>query len=206
MTTTQQILDKYELQVDDASELSSSEEIALANEVYNEICNDRDWEWLKVTATGTTSTTVPYIALPADFRQIAPNKYNKSVVFVGTDYQEYIVVQSSNRRDYRDQDGFCYIDIPNSRLVFTLQPTEAKAVEYDYIKNPADLIVATTPTPSVPLFNKKWWDVISYGMAAKFNNIELTDKGVSYQKENQREFYRMLGEMQMEDANVKLSL
>jgi hypothetical protein len=42
----------------------------LLNDVYGDICDDRDWEWLKATATGTTSTTVPYIALPADFKKM----------------------------------------------------------------------------------------------------------------------------------------
>jgi len=205
MTTTQEILTRYELQVDDASELSSTEELALANEVYNEICNERDWEWLKSTFTGNTSTTVDYIALPSNFRQITPNKNNESVVFVGSDYSEYKVIPFSSRRDYRDADGYCYIDVPNSRLVFTLQPTEVKAVEYDYMTNPTDLTTSLV-TPSVPLFNSKFWNVISYGMASKFNNIELSEKASSYQKENQLEYYRILEDMRLEDANIKLSL
>src|SRR4051812_2394029 len=100
--TGDEIIDKFELQVDDASELSSDESLDLANDVYTEVQDDRDWEWLKRTATDTTSTSVPYINLPGDFKKIAPNKDNRSVVFVGTDFQEYEVVSFSDRRDYRD--------------------------------------------------------------------------------------------------------
>jgi len=196
------IIARYNLQVDDASELSSDEELSLANEVYTEIANDRPWEWLKSTATGTTSTTVAYVALPADFKELSPNKDNKSVIFVGTDYQEYLVIPFSSRRDYRNQDGYCYIDVPNQRLYFTLQPTSAKAIEYDYIKVPAALTLNTAPLITTEQFGK----LIAYGMAAKFNNIELTEKDKSYQPENKSQYDKILSDLAMEDAKIKLSI
>lgn len=196
------IIERYNLQVDDASELSSAEELALANEVYVDICNDRDWEWLKSTATGTTSTSVAYIALPSNFKQLIPNKDNRTVIFVGTDYQEYEVVPFSSRRDYRDQDGFCYIDSVNLRLYFTLQPTSAKAIEYDYITRPTAITTATGPVVSTDQFG----NLVAYGMAAKFNPIEQTDKSVSYQRENKQLYNDILSDLRLEDANVKLSI
>ena len=199
MTTTE-IISRFNLQVDDSSELSTQESLDLANEVYTDIQNDRPWEWLKTPATGTTSITVPYIALPADFKSVVPNSYGYSVVFVGTDYQEYRIVPYSSRRNYRDQDGFCYIDIPNSRLVFTKQPTSAKAVEYDYIKVAATLTGATSP-----LFRAGFHNLIAYGMAAKFNPIELTEKSASYQRENTVSYLNMLSDMAVEDANIKIT-
>ena len=143
--TTEDIINRFNRQVDDSSELSSDEELALLNQVYKEIQLLRSWEWLKKSATGTTSTTLPYIALPSDFRAFSPNREyeyqygNGSVVFVGTNYQPFRVVSWSNRRNYRDLDGYCYLDIPNSRLYFTKQPTEAKAIEYDYLMYAPDL-------------------------------------------------------------------
>lgn len=196
------IIARFNLQVDDSSELSSTEELDLANEVYTDIANDRQWEWLKTTATGTTSTSVSYIALPSDFKEITQNKYNKSVVFVGTDFQEYIVIPFSSRRDYRNQDGFCYIDVPNQRLYFTLQPTSAKAIEYDYIKRPTALTTSTAPLVTTDQFG----NLIAYGMAAKFNPIEQSDKSSSYRQENQIEYTRILSDVQMEDTNIKLSM
>lgn len=196
------IIARFELQVDDASELSTDESLALANEVYVAICDDRPWEWLKTTATGSTSTSVPYVALASDFKSLTPNSEGYSVIFVGTDYQEYRVVPFSSRRDYRNQDGYCYIDVPNQRLYFTLQPTSVKAIEYDYIKRAAALTLSTAPLVTTDQFGK----LISYGMAAKFNNIELSEKDSSYQRENAREYFSILSDLQIEDANIKLSI
>lgn len=200
MTGTE-IIEKFNLQVDDSSELSDSEALDLANDVYGDIQDDRDWEWLKATYSGTTSVSVPYIALPVDFKYVAPNKDNVSVVFVGDDYSEYKVISFADRRSYRDQDGFCYIDVPNQRLVFTLQPTSAKAVEYDYIKIASDLT-----EDSEPLFRTGFHPIIAYGMAARFNNLEQTDKTNSYQKENMQLYKDTLTSMGIEDAKIKLSI
>lgn len=198
--TLEQIVEKFELQVDDASELSTDESYDLANNVYQEIQDDRPWEWLKATATGTTSITVPYIALPSDFKMMAPNKDNETVVFVGTDYQEYKVISFSDRRNYRNQDGFCYIDIPNQRLYFTLQPTSAETIEYDYIKVATALVAGGSP-----LFRAGFHHVISFGMAARFPSIEQAEKSTSYAIDNKLEYRRILADMAVEDANIKLA-
>lgn len=199
---TSNIIARYNVQVDDASQLSTDEELALANEIYVDIANDRPWEWLRATATDTTLTSVPYVSLPADFKEMTLNKWNESVVFVGDDYSEYKVIPFASRRDYRNTSGFCYVDVPNQRLYFTLQPTEAKAIEYDYIKRPAALTVGTEPLVTTDQFG----NLIAYGMASKFNNIEQSEKGSSYQEENQREYYKILSDLRMEDVNIKLSM
>lgn len=201
---TSAIISRFNLQVDDASELSSAEELALANEVYTEIADDRPWEWLKATATGNTSTSLPYIALPADFKELSPNRGTKSVIFIGIDFQEYQVVPFSNRRDYRNMGGVCYIDVPNQRLYFTLQPTSVLAVEYDYIKVPTELVLDASP-----LFKAGFHQVISYGMAAKFSNIEQLDKSrgiTNYQAENRAEYRNILTNMAKEDSEIKLAI
>lgn len=71
--TGTQILERFYLQIDDDAALSSDEALALANEVLFEIYQDRDWEFLKTSYTGVQSTSVPYIALPSDFRNLSPN-------------------------------------------------------------------------------------------------------------------------------------
>ena len=199
MLTTAEIISRYNLQVDDASELSSDEELALANEVYNTICNDRPWEWLKRTYTGVTSTSVAYVGLLLYFKELCQNSYNKSVVFVGTDRSEYLVVSLSSRRDYYNTDGYCYIDIPNQRLYFMKQPTEVKAIEYDYVSYPTALTTATSP-----LFNSRYHEMVSYGMAAKFSNIDQEDKSKSYKNDNKKEYDDFMFGLRTEDANIKL--
>ena len=199
---TSAIIARFNVQVDDASELSSDEELALAQETYDEVCSDRPWEWLKSEYSGTTSTSVPYIALPADFRELSPNKNQESIIFVGSDYREYKVVPFSSRREYRDMSGFCYIDIPNQRLYFTKQPTTAEAVEYDYIKIPDALTTATAPVVTTNQFG----NLIAYGMARRFPSIEQAEKGMSYSSENMMEYERILTVLQKEDANIKLGM
>lgn len=199
---TSAIIARFNLQVDDASELSSDEELALANEKYFRVCDDRPWEWLKKQATGTTSTSLPYIALASDFKQLSPNKEGKSVVFVGADFQEYVVVPFSSRREHRDQDGVCYIDVPNKRLYFTKQPTAAEAVEYDYISRPADLTTATQPLVETDNFG----NMIAYAMAADFPSIEQAEKSSSYANENMQKYEALLEDLKFEDANIKLSI
>lgn len=199
--TSDNIIERFHLQVDDSSEMSTSEEFALLNQVYTDVQNDRPWEWLKATATGTTSTSVPYIALPSDFKEMAPNKDNVTVVFVGTQYAEYIVIPFASRRNYRNQNGFCYIDVPNQRLYFTLQPTVAEAIEYDYIKVAATLTTGTSPLVTSDQFGT----MIAYGMAEKFAPIEQSNKATSYSPENRVTYSSMLSDFATQDAQIKLS-
>lgn len=199
MTGTE-IITRFNLQIDDSSELSDGEALDLANEVYEDICNDRPWEWLRATATGTMSLSVPYIALPSDFKKVMPNDMNEAVVFVGTLRTPYRVVSYANRHEYRDQYGYCYIDVPNARLVFTKQPTVADAIEYDYVKVQTALTTGTSP-----LFREGFHKIIPYGMAAAFNPIEHTDKAESYQRENQQKYNDLLSDMANEDAEIKVA-
>lgn len=201
MQLTSAIIERYNLQVDDQSELSSDEELALANEVYIDVCNDRPWEWLKTTYAGVTSTSLPYITLPTDFKEFSLNKYGKSVVFIGTAFDEYKIIPFSSRRDYRNMIGFCYID--SGKLYFTSQPDSVEAIEFDYIKRPVDLTLATEPIVTTDQFGK----MIAYGMAAKFTNIEQPDKSKgSYQSNNKSEFDKILTDFQLEDASIKLAM
>lgn len=199
--TWTEIIARFQLQVDDSSELSSDESLVLANEIYTEIQNDRNWEWLKKTYSGTTSTTVPYVALPTDFKTLSPNKYGTTIIFIGSNFQEYKVVPYSNRRQYRDTDGYCYLDIPNSRLYFTKQPTSAQAIEYDYVMVAPELTTATSP-----LFIETLHDVISYWMASKFDPIQLTNQGESYQRINTGLYWQKLTQLRLLDAKTKLAM
>lgn len=215
--TWDDIILRFNLQVDDSTELSDDESLALLNQVYREIQNDRAWEWLKTSHSATTSTSVPYISLPSDFKMLSPNfsgetrwewgisfgtnQWNQSVVYVGSDYEVYRVIPYSNRREYREHSNICYIDVPNQRLYFTKQPTTAESVEFDYIKRATDITTATEP-----LFNDAYHEIIAYGMAAKFDPIQLTAKdSTNYMGENMRQYLSILQQMQMEDAYIKLA-
>jgi hypothetical protein len=112
-----------------------------------------------------------------------------------------MVIPFSRRREFRDMDGYCYLDIPNARLYFTKQPTSAQAIEYDYV-----MVAPALTTSTSPLFLADLHNTISYGMASKFDNIQLTDKVQSYQRENTIAYLNKLGKLQMLDAKTKLAM
>lgn len=192
MATASQIITDFELQVDDTTELSSTEELSILNRVYQHICSLKAWEFLKKAHTGTTSTSLPYISLPEDFgyltqnynyTETASNEASNPVVFVGTQYKPYKVVNWSDRRQYRDQDNVCFIDIVNSRLYFAKQPTSAESVEFDYVSAPTALTTADTP-----LIPTRFQPMLVYAMAVDDAIIQQSDKAKSYKNENQAKY------------------
>lgn len=196
--TKAQIIAKFHLYMDDTTELSSQEESDLFDKVYNRVMSERPWEILRVPATGTQSTSVAYIALPSDFAYLTQNHNNTGndsygefpVIFVGANYDPYKVVNYADRRQYRTHTNVAYIDIVNSRLVFTVQPTAANAVEYDYIKVPAALASGDSP-----LFPSRFHDIIYHGMCTDEFVIEQSDKAKSYRGENQALYNGILMDM-----------
>ena len=175
--------------MDDSTELSSSEQSDLFDKMYRRVNADRPWEGTKREGTGTTSTSVAYISLPSDFLFLTQN-YNQTdssylaerpVVFRGTRYAPYHVVSWSDRRQYRDQDGYAYIDFPNSRLVFTKQPVIAEAVEFDYHAQQT----ALTDNDS-PWWPEEYHDVLYHMMVVDDFIIQQSDKAKSYRTENEK--------------------
>jgi hypothetical protein len=196
--TKSQTISAFELYMDDTSELSSDETSNLYDKVYSKVCADRPWEFTKKQFSGTASTTVPYVALPTDFAYLVSNanktentyESSKPVVFVDTNYQPYEVVSFSDRRQYKDKNGYCYIDIVNSRLYFTAQPVSAVAIEFDYCAVPT--VLALTDSPAFPA---RFHDIIYHGMCSDSFVIQQSDKAKSYKGEHDKEFQRYLTDM-----------
>lgn len=185
--TKAEIITKAQLYLDDTSELSSDEFSDLFDKMYRKVNADRPWEGTKAEHTGTTSTSVDYIALPSDFLYLTANnnetdasfEAGRPVVFVGTEYTPFNVVSWSDRRQYRNQNGYCYIDYGNSRLVFTKQPTQTKAIEFDYHKQMPALASGESPW-----FPAEFHDMLYHYMVSDDFMIQHSDKAKSYQKEN----------------------
>lgn len=185
--TKSEIIIKAQLYLDDTSELSTQEFSDLFDKIYRRINSDRPWEGTKKEASTTTSTTVSYVSLESDFLYLtANNNYTDSsyeadrpVVYRGTDYSPYQVVSWSDRRRYRNAEGYAYVDFANSRLYFTKQPTVAEAVEYDYHAQQAALA-----TGEEPWFPAEYHDMIYHFMVADDFMIQQSDKAKSYAREN----------------------
>ena len=203
--TKSETLTKFQLYMDDTSELSSDELSDLYDKVYSEVCTDRPWEFTKREYSGTASISVPYIALPSDFAYLVSNanktentyESSKPVIFVGTNYEPYEVVSYSDRRQYRDKDGYCYIDIVNSRLYFTKQPDSAESVEYDYCAVPTALGLSDSPA-----FPARFHDIIYHGMCVDSFIIQQSDKAKSYAGEHTQAYKRYLTNMAFWNANL----
>lgn len=186
MTKTQ-IITKAKLYLDDSSELSDQEWSDLFDKFYRIFNSSHVWEGTKSEASTTTSTSVPYVALETDFLFLTNNysytdasyEANRPVVFRGSNYTPYEVVSWSDRRRYRNSDGYAYIDIANSRLYFTKQPTAAEAVEYDYHAQ----ATALTDSDS-PWFPAEYHDWLYHRMVSDDYMIQQSPKAKSYAAEN----------------------
>lgn len=205
-----QIITSFELYVDDSTELSSAEELALLQKVYNKAWMDRPWEFAKTQASGTLSTTLPYVTLPAAFASLTENNQATDnsvsvdnnaapkVVYVGSSYTPYQVVNWSDRRKYLNRNGFAYVDIVSGRLYFTVQPTTADSYEFDYLAN------ADTLTPaSTPAFPARFHDMLYDGMAVDDDIILRFPKAQSYAPDNQAKFDAYLNSMRLWNANLQ---
>lgn len=195
---TSEIITKFELQVDDSTELSSAEELDLANKIYQQVCSFRPWEFLKTTATG--SIVSGEITLPTNFAYLANNYQSTDssvatesqtapkVVFVGTNLDPYRVINFSDRRQYANQ-NVCYIDPSDSKIKF-IDTTLSSTYEFDYIKVPDDLTLATSP-----IFPARFHDIIAYGMASDDYVIQQSDLSKGLMQANMKKYQDTLNDM-----------
>lgn len=210
MARVETIITNFELQVSDVTELSTSEELMVLNRVYNKVCDARPWEFLKTQASGSilSDATSSYITLPTNFNyfsennqytdnSISPqNNASPRVVFVGTNYSPYQVVNFGDRRQYRNQDGYCYLDLAGGKIRFFVTPQQS-TYEFDYIKIPTALVAGADPeTPA------RFDDIYEYAMAVEDSILQLSPKATSYKDENERLYANRMADMAYYNANL----
>ena len=191
--TGQEIIDNFETYVDDSSELSPVQELALLNKVYRIVLNQRPWEFLKKEFVGTSNGTTS-IDLPADFAYMVPNMnytdnsyetegYGTSIL-LGTTRSPYKMVNWSDRNQYQNNSGVCWINIRTMKLEFGVAPATGQALQFDYIYNPDDITLLSSP-----VFPSRFHDILYHRMAVDESIIELFPKAQSYAVENM-DYYR----------------
>lgn len=210
MSTATELITEFELQVNDVTELSTSEELIVMNRVYQRVCDDRPWEFLKTNTTGTMSSdsTGYYITVPDDFAYFyenfnyTDNAYSTQinsapkVIFVGTEYAAYPIINYADRIQYRDRTGYCYLSLSENKIRFTGTP-QAFTYSMDYIKFPETLVAGSTP-----IFPTRFQNILVFGMAADNEIIQLSDKAKSYAPENAALFQAQLDAMALWNANL----
>lgn len=185
---TSEIISIFELYLDDTTELSSAEELSLANRIYKKICRARPWEFLKKEASGSIVNGV--ITLPTDFAFLVDNgnlDTGYKVIYVGTNKDPYKIVNYSERNQHIGQSNVAYVDLGASQII-TMLPVNS-TYTFDYIKIPADLTLATSPV--FPIAH----EIIAWGMAVDGYIIQQFPKANSYLGENQAKYNSDLADL-----------
>ena len=193
MATGEEIISLFNLLVDDSTELSSAEELDLLNASYQEVCDDRPWEFLKTEFSGTTDGTT-VLALPSNFSYfIEMNDDGEKIILV--DGHSYLLINFSQRRQYKDQTGIAYFNGTN--LYFIEAPSTGLEVLGDYIKTPDDLTIATSP-----IFKASFHKMLAYKMAIS-DFIVQANLSDNNSIENNTALYRdYLSRMQYHNARL----
>lgn len=209
-----EIITKFEEYTDDLTELSSAQELALLQKIFNKVWNDRQWEFAKASASGTFALTTPNIAKPSDFGHFLENNQttdnsvsvdnnaSPKVIFIGSAYTPYQIVNWSDRRQFRNQTGYAYLDLPNSGISFTATPTATDIYEFDYKKLAPTLITSTALSTYFPA---DFHDMLYHGMAVDDDIILRFPKAQSYAPDNQAKFDAYLNSMRLWNANLQLN-
>lgn len=194
------IIKKFELHTDDTTELSSEEELELANKVLRDIYDLQPWEFLRKRAAGTVAADG--IAAPADFLQLMANYSEDATssipdtVVVYVSGRPYKVIPMGARATY-PQAAVCWYNPSNRKIEFASTPTGA-AYEFDYKHLPADITLATEPI--IPTSHY----IVVYGMLIDDELIQRMGKENSQMAENSALYQGQLTNLKHHDARLIL--
>jgi hypothetical protein len=191
--TAEKIIEKFELQVDDSTELSSEEELDLLNKVYLKVCGDRPWEFLKTEFSSVTNGT-DNVDLPTNFSYfVEMDEDMRKLVWVGG--SKYYLIKYSDRRFYNGRTDVCYVNIGSNKLYFMVAPSSGLSVSADYIKVPDLLTLSDSP-----IFPENYQHALYYLMAVDDFVIQQGNKNESYAPENQNKADSYLKDMRYWNA------
>jgi hypothetical protein len=139
-----------------------------------------------------------FLYLTANYNHTdASYEAGRPVVFVGSQYTPRHVVSWSDRRQYRDNANYCWIDFPNSNLVFAKAPSNGEAVEYDYHAQQPSLALDATPW-----FPSEYHHAIFHRMVSDDYMIQQSPKSKSYANENRAAAETIIENMKRWNANL----
>jgi len=207
----QEIITKFEQQVDDSTELASDEELELANRVLSRIYDHAAWAFLRREATGTLSGNT--ITLPTGFDSVLINGQStdyatgentngsQKFIFTGPEVSpEYQFVNFGDRKTYANRSGFAWVDIVNGNITLSTTPQSAKTYSFDYKYVPDPLLITEKP-----LLPNRFRPMIWYGMAVEDDFILRFPKEKSYAPENNAKFEAYMADLMAWNARLELN-
>ena len=190
----QQIIDEFDKNTDEMSELSADQKLELADAKYRDVLNDRDWEFLRKAASVVVASGE--IAVPADFRNFAENNdtSHRFGFWIGTSFYPVISLQ-----DRRTHTALSYYDTANSKIVLADGLSlDGQTASFDYFYKPDALTVSTEP-----VFNGDYHKVISYKMSAEHYPIDQTEDSRNQNQTWEDKAEDVMEDMVWEDDQLK---
>lgn len=205
MALVSDVIKDFELFMDDTTELSTVEEIRIAEKHSQRIANQ--YPWLKLRKEGSGTVASRTVALPTRFDYLVEN-YNETamneyadgpVVLVGTSRKPYKVVSYEDRKRYVDRNGYVYVDISNDVLAFTGSDANGETVSFDYQEYPATLTDASD-TLWIP---DRFVPALYHSMCVDDFVIQQSEKARSYRDENLAAAQMWINEMRAWDGRLR---
>lgn len=203
--TGQQIIERFELYTDDTTDLSSDEEIILANDKLRLIYMEQPWEFLRRKKAGSIESDGK-ISLPADFDEFMEN-YNDDptvnepllkVVYIGSQKTPYFLIPMG-QRNANTYANVCWIDPADNKINFAQSPGAGAVYEFDYKTSPDDITVNTSP--KLPA---EYHPMIIFSMLIDDEIIQKSEKARSMQDTNVVQYARYMKNLKLRDARFKL--
>ncbi len=204
--TGQQIIEKFETYTDDTTDLSSDEEISLANDKLRLIYMEQPWEFLRRKKSGVVGNDGK-IALPTDFDEFLENYSDDPsigeaimrVLYIGSQKAPYLIVPMG-QRNVNNFSNVCWIDPSDSKINFSQNPGTGASYEFDYKTSPDDITVNTSP--ALP---PEYHPMIVFAMLIDEEIIKKLEKARSSMQDNAVQYQRYMKNLKLRDARFKLA-
>jgi hypothetical protein len=203
--TGQEIIQRFEMYTDDTTDLSSDEEILLANDKLRVIYMEQPWEFLRRSKAGVIESDGK-ISVPSDFDELMEN-YSEDpsvsepltkVVYIGSEKAPYFVIPMG-QRNANNYSNVCWYDPSTGKITFVQSPGTGVAYEFDYKTSPEDIAVGTSP--KLPA---DFHPMIVFAMLVDEEIIKKSEKARSSMEINQVQYQRYMKNLKLRDARFKL--
>lgn len=202
--TGQEIIQRFEIYTDDTTELSSDEEIMLANDKLRVIYMEQPWEFLRRSKTGAIESDGKITVL-SDFDELMENYSDdpsineplQKVIYIGNK-QPYFFIPMG-QRNANQSSNVCWYDPSTNKINFASSPGAGVAYEYDYKISPDDITVNTSP--KLPA---EYQLMLVFAMLIDEEIIKKSEKARSNMEINQVQYQRYMKNLKLRDARFKL--